>query len=140
MIRRPPRSTRTYTLFPYTTLFRSVAFAIVDSASTAGRALASWLLVAWCAGVVASALSQAAVQRRFHRSLGALRVDGDGLLRAGSSTGLPAVVGLRARIVLPADFDVRYSADEGALITAHEPLHRHRGAGAGKAPIAARPP
>src|SRR3546814_6801070 len=25
MIRRPPRSTRTYTLFPYTTLFRSVA-------------------------------------------------------------------------------------------------------------------
>src|SRR3546814_16142723 len=25
MIRRPPRSTRTYTLFPYTTLFRSCA-------------------------------------------------------------------------------------------------------------------
>src|SRR3546814_11314736 len=24
MIRRPPRATRTYTLFPYTTLFRSV--------------------------------------------------------------------------------------------------------------------
>src|SRR3546814_12921064 len=28
MIRRPPRSTRTDTLFPYTTLFRSLAFAI----------------------------------------------------------------------------------------------------------------
>src|SRR3546814_20334638 len=27
MIRRPPRSTRTYTLFPYTTLFRSPAVA-----------------------------------------------------------------------------------------------------------------
>src|SRR3546814_2337907 len=27
MIRRPPRSTRTYTLFPYTTLFRSAAVA-----------------------------------------------------------------------------------------------------------------
>src|SRR3546814_17140247 len=26
MIRRPPRSTRTYTLFPYTTLFRSVVY------------------------------------------------------------------------------------------------------------------
>src|SRR3546814_16374748 len=26
MIRRPPRSTRTYTLFPYTTLFRSKSF------------------------------------------------------------------------------------------------------------------
>src|SRR3546814_18846153 len=28
MIRRPPRSTRTDTLFPYTTLFRSLAFGI----------------------------------------------------------------------------------------------------------------
>src|SRR3546814_13705381 len=26
MLRRPPRSTRTYTLFPYTTLFRSLGF------------------------------------------------------------------------------------------------------------------
>src|SRR3546814_9788175 len=26
MIRRPPRSTRTYTLFPYTTLFRSLLY------------------------------------------------------------------------------------------------------------------
>src|SRR3546814_14472488 len=26
MIRRPPRSTRTYTLFPYTTLFRSARY------------------------------------------------------------------------------------------------------------------
>src|SRR3546814_10403496 len=30
MIRRPPRSTRTDTLFPYTTLFRSVADAIAE--------------------------------------------------------------------------------------------------------------
>src|SRR3546814_8824752 len=29
MIRRPPRSTRTYTLFPYTTLFRSVSGRVV---------------------------------------------------------------------------------------------------------------
>src|SRR3546814_16400739 len=28
MIRRPPRSTRTDTLFPYTTLFRSIAYAL----------------------------------------------------------------------------------------------------------------
>src|SRR3546814_15545508 len=32
MIRRPPRSTRTDTLFPYTTLFRSRAVAILDIA------------------------------------------------------------------------------------------------------------
>src|SRR3546814_10782550 len=33
MIRRPPRSTRTDTLFPYTTLFRSVANAVEASAT-----------------------------------------------------------------------------------------------------------
>src|SRR3546814_11068373 len=31
MIRRPPRSTRTYTLFPYTTRFRSLAMATVPA-------------------------------------------------------------------------------------------------------------
>src|SRR3546814_4409880 len=30
MIRRPPRDTRTYTLFPYTTLFRSIASLVAD--------------------------------------------------------------------------------------------------------------
>src|SRR3546814_13071978 len=30
MIRRPPRSTRTDTLFPYTTLFRSLAWLLMD--------------------------------------------------------------------------------------------------------------
>src|SRR3546814_16653506 len=36
MIRRPPRSTRTDTLFPYTTLFRSVAGGRGDGARPAG--------------------------------------------------------------------------------------------------------
>src|SRR3546814_15960381 len=34
MIRRPPRSTRTDTLFPYTTLFRSVHSALRNKANT----------------------------------------------------------------------------------------------------------
>src|SRR3546814_7213434 len=36
MIRRPPRSTRTYTLFPYTTLFRSVALGLIQSPGEMG--------------------------------------------------------------------------------------------------------
>src|SRR3546814_9985461 len=36
MIRRPPRTTRTYTLFPYTTLFRSVVVAHHVGAHEAG--------------------------------------------------------------------------------------------------------
>src|SRR3546814_13456808 len=39
MIRRPPRSTRTDTLFPYTTLFRSI---VPDTARTIG-AIASYM-------------------------------------------------------------------------------------------------
>src|SRR3546814_5538440 len=34
MIRRPPRSTRTDTLFPYTTLFRSVRLRIINGAAS----------------------------------------------------------------------------------------------------------
>src|SRR3546814_13618183 len=38
MIRRPPRSTRTDTLFPYTTLFRSIDYdTLVDSPIFAGK-------------------------------------------------------------------------------------------------------
>src|SRR3546814_8700803 len=39
MIRRPPRSTRTDTLFPYTTLFRSVAFHVTVAAAAGNSAL-----------------------------------------------------------------------------------------------------
>src|SRR3546814_7559937 len=38
MIRRPPRSTRTYTLFPYTTLFRSGILGGRYGGGTAGTA------------------------------------------------------------------------------------------------------
>src|SRR3546814_10130932 len=38
MIRRPPRSTLTDTLFPYTTLFRSLCIRLYDEADYAGRA------------------------------------------------------------------------------------------------------
>src|SRR3546814_1950249 len=37
MIRRPPRSTRTDTLFPYTTLFRSGQFVTVIGSNGAGK-------------------------------------------------------------------------------------------------------
>src|SRR3546814_18869071 len=40
MIRRPPRSTRTYTLFPYTTLFRSfISFTRNHGAPSSGPSL-----------------------------------------------------------------------------------------------------
>src|SRR3546814_19264899 len=39
MIRRPPRSTRTDTLFPYTTLFRSIVEKAIAPVDDQGRAL-----------------------------------------------------------------------------------------------------
>src|SRR3546814_18126433 len=48
MIRRPPRSTRTDTLFPYTTLFRSIA------ATADGTIWAHWLQKARGEGGVAA--------------------------------------------------------------------------------------
>src|SRR3546814_7537485 len=51
MIRRPPRSTRTDTLFPYTTLFRSAGFpnpgmaTLIDTLDRMGRALVIGLLL-----------------------------------------------------------------------------------------------
>src|SRR3546814_9333179 len=41
MIRRPPRSTRTDTLFPYTTLFRSLKAAVVESQERLAKGLPS---------------------------------------------------------------------------------------------------
>src|SRR3546814_13516173 len=55
MIRRPPRSTRTDTLFPYTTLFRSDD-AVVGGLDRAGKGLV--------AGIVAGDLHVAPIRQR----------------------------------------------------------------------------
>src|SRR3546814_9508323 len=58
MIRRPPRSTRTDTLFPYTTLFRSVAIALLATlgyrviASTGRQKEAEYLTALGAAEIV----------------------------------------------------------------------------------------
>src|SRR3546814_4341211 len=44
MIRRPPRSTRTDSLFPYTTLFRSVALEIDGFEGAGGGGGGRWIL------------------------------------------------------------------------------------------------
>src|SRR3546814_3731138 len=46
MIRRPPRSTRTDTLFPYTTLFRSELPARLEQACTLAAGNADWAVLA----------------------------------------------------------------------------------------------
>ncbi|MGH8141105.1 MAG: M56 family metallopeptidase [Steroidobacteraceae bacterium] len=85
------------------------------------------VLLAWLAG--ASAMSAAAVrrQRTFVRSLGSLSSRADGTYRSDSSVE-PMLVGpWRPRIVLPADFETRYTPEEASLVLAHERAHLRRG-------------
>jgi TonB family protein len=82
----------------------------------------------WLAGVVVAGCVFGLQQRRYLRSLGRLHALDEGLLRADSVDVGPALVGAwRPRIVLPADFDLRYAPCERELILAHEHTHRARG-------------
>ncbi|MGY0558938.1 MULTISPECIES: TonB family protein [unclassified Lysobacter] len=89
---------------------------------------AAVLVPVWWLGVLAMALRFFLQQRRFRRALGPLRQRTDGLHQAGTSVGLPAVLGAwRPQIVVPADFDQRYSPEQRVLMQAHEASHIRRG-------------
>src|SRR3546814_8240974 len=60
MIRRPPRSTRTDTLFPYTTLFRSLSAVLMNSMSIGGMCRGNCA----CTEAHRSALAQFGSNRR----------------------------------------------------------------------------
>src|SRR3546814_4865965 len=70
MIRRPPRSTRTDTLFPYTTRFRSTRTGTVglerDGLGDARRVSIVAKDQQWLAGLVLAQLMFGAVQEAFH--------------------------------------------------------------------------
>lgn len=90
--------------------------------------ISPWLFAAWLAGLALALALFVRQQRRFIRGLGQLStIDADTTI-AQTTAGCPALVGAwRPRIVLPADFEQRYSSDERTLILAHERNHRARG-------------
>ncbi|HUQ11968.1 MAG TPA: M56 family metallopeptidase [Steroidobacteraceae bacterium] len=96
--------------------------------SSANRA--AWIpaaLALWAAGVAAMILTMTLRQRAFHRSLGTLSRDARGLFR-GEGVAAPMLVGVwRPRIVVPADFESRYTTEEQDLVLAHERAHARRG-------------
>jgi len=92
----------------------------------------AWVAVFWLAGIAASLLLAARGQARYRRRLrGAISMGGVAshcpVLRATAADVGPALVGAwRSRIVLPADFEQRYSDVEQTLILAHEAMHARR--------------
>src|SRR3546814_4913333 len=92
MIRRPPRSTRTDTLFPYTTLFRSVYAAVVVLLAAAQAALTfaidqRWLGMGTITGVAATVVL-IALDVAFGAALQVNAVFGYSLAVAGRFAGL----------------------------------------------------
>ncbi len=86
------------------------------------------LAALWLLGLLASVALLMRQQQTFLRALGRLAPDDGAILRAQTTAGCPALVGAwKPRIVVPADFDERFSPVERALIVAHEELHRSRG-------------
>jgi bla regulator protein BlaR1 len=88
-----------------------------------------WLLRVWGVGSALFLLYVAGLQYAFLRSLGPL-THFRGMLRAASCAGCPALVGIfRPKVILPADFEARYTLEEQSLVLAHESTHlRHRDA------------
>lgn len=81
----------------------------------------------WLTGALLAATLLATRRVRFARSLGTIVVR-DGIAYAERTALSPVVVGvLRPSIVVPRDFDSRYTTDERALILAHEHTHIRRG-------------
>ncbi|MDR3387312.1 MAG: TonB family protein [Rudaea sp.] len=108
-------------------VFAPVRDAIPAAQHSAAPDFTPWLTVAWLSGVCVLFLTLVSQQRRFVRRLGRLQSTCDGWLAEIADCG-PALVGAwRPRVILPADFQSRYSVVERALILAHERTHLARG-------------
>lgn len=89
--------------------------------------MAALLVGIYLAGVFVMAGLLWICQRRFRMALGPLHKLENGLWQASTSAGLPAVVGVPPRLVLPMDFQTRFTGAERRLALAHESVHLRRG-------------
>lgn len=82
------------------------------------------LVLLWVVGALMVLVVVGWRQHRLSRDLQARPIDGDDAWRSSRSDISPMVIGLwRTRIVLPADFERRFDADEQALVRSHEHMH-----------------
>lgn len=86
------------------------------------------LLALWLVGSGIALVALATIHRRSLARLGPLQATGYGnLFRSESVWSGPAVIGaLRPRIVVPADFEDRFTAPEQAVVLTHERIHLAR--------------
>lgn len=105
----------------------SAAPAAIAAAPGGAWSIEAALAPAWLIGALACLALLAWRQRQFGRSLGRLTREG-GVYRAEAAGVGPALVGaLRPRIVLPADFEERFTPAERAVVLHHERTHLRSG-------------
>src|SRR3546814_3410995 len=118
MIRRPPRSTRTDTLFPYTTLFRSVVIAIAISFIHLADLAIADIARALLGGVqIGCRKDELRAGKRGEIAGALLAIDLDKFLEAVDTEDHRAAEGTRG---LNTILD-RRQFEEGAELIAHEP-------------------
>jgi TonB family protein len=103
---------------------------VEEAAVTSSPDLAPILLSLWLLGVAASAAALTIRQVRFSRAVGRLSfAPGTERLAYAAHAGVgPMVIGvLSPKIVLPADFQTRYTPEEQAAVLAHEHAHLRAG-------------
>jgi bla regulator protein blaR1 len=84
-------------------------------------------LLVWAAGASLMLVFAVYRQRTFERSLGSLTSLPNGAYQS-VTVAEPMLVGAwRPRVVLPADFEMRYTLEERELVLAHERAHLRRG-------------
>lgn len=102
------------------------AHALIAPIQVSGRLTVAVPLV-WATGAIAALACMMLRQRAFVRSLGRLVQAPDGTWR-GQGVAEPMLVGaLWPRVLVPLDFEQRFTADERELVLAHERAHMRRG-------------
>jgi beta-lactamase regulating signal transducer with metallopeptidase domain len=83
-------------------------------------------VIVWASGSVLMLAFMVTRQTAFIHSLRNVTAAEDGTYRSASVTG-PVLVGIwRPRIVLPIDFEIRYTPEERTFVLAHEEAHKKR--------------
>jgi bla regulator protein blaR1 len=123
-----PSRSRTSLMTTYS--FQKLAAVISTVATVTIPARSQWYitagLVIWAVGVALMIALLVGRQQRFVRSLGHMTKEINGAWRSLSTTAPMLVGALRPRVVIPGDFEKRYSPEEQALVLAHERGHLER--------------
>ncbi|HEY0436289.1 MAG TPA: M56 family metallopeptidase, partial [Phenylobacterium sp.] len=92
-----------------------------------GTSLGVLATAVWALGAILWAAAVVWRQHQFHRALGPLRREA-GVYRAQAAGVGPVLMGaFRPRIVVPADFEARFTAEEQVVVLAHEEAHLRAG-------------